>query len=61
MTAHAINSKASWVEGFFSSRVRSFWNWCSHERLRSTNQRNFPRPLPCAVRRLASRGFIPFF
>jgi hypothetical protein len=41
--------------------VRSFWNWCSHERLRSTNQRDFPKPLPCAVRRLASRGLIFFF
>jgi hypothetical protein len=61
MTEQATSMSASWVDGYFSSRVFSFRNWCSHDKLRSTNQRVLPRPLPWGVRRLARSGFIPFF
>jgi hypothetical protein len=61
MTEQANSIKASCVEGYFSSRVFSLRNWCNQDRLRSMNQRVFPRPLPWAVRRLASRDFTPFF
>ena len=61
MTEQANSISASCVEGYFSSRVFSFRNWCSHDRVRSTNQRVLPKPLPWAVRRLAKRDFTPFF
>jgi hypothetical protein len=61
MTEQASSIKASCVEGYFSSRVFSLRNWCSQDKLRSMNQRVLPRPLPWAVRRLASKGFTPFF
>jgi hypothetical protein len=46
MTEQARSINASWVEGYFSSRVFSFRNWCSQAKLRSTNQRVSPKPLP---------------
>src|SRR5438128_1006233 len=61
MTEQAKSISASWVEGYFSSRIFSFRNWCSQDKLRSMNQRVLPKPLPWAVRRLASKGFTPFF
>ena len=61
MTEHASSMSASWAKGYFSSRDFSLRNWCSHDKLRSMNQRVLPKPLPRAVRRLASRGCIPFF
>jgi hypothetical protein len=56
-----MSIRASWVEGYFSSRVFSLRNWCSQDKLRSMNQRVLPKPLPCGVRRLARSGLIPFF
>ena len=61
MTEQATSISASWAKGYFSSRVFSFRNWCNQAKLRSTNQRVVPKPLPWAVRRLARRDFIPFF
>lgn len=46
MTEQANSIKASWVEGYFSSRLLSFRNWWSQARLRSMNQRVRPKPLP---------------
>jgi len=58
--AQASSMRASWVALLVSSRIRNFLNWCSHESDRSTTHLVLPSPLPCAVRRLAKTGSIPF-
>ena len=42
-----------------SKRIRWRRKLWSHERVRSTTQRNLPRPLPCSVRRRAITGLLP--
>jgi hypothetical protein len=46
MIEQAISMSASWVDGYFSSRVFSLRNWWSQDKERSINQRVLPKPLP---------------
>ena len=46
------------MAGSFSHRPRSRRNWCSQLIVRSTTQRNFPRPLPWPVFRRATTGHL---
>jgi hypothetical protein len=56
ISAHPSERNASWMSARLSYRTRRRRNWLSQANVRSTTHRHRPRPLPCAVRRMASQS-----
>lgn len=59
MAEQARLKSASWMSARRSYRVRSRLKACSQAKVRSTTQRNRPRPEPCGWPRRAMTGVIP--
>ena len=57
----AKSKKAYFIGLVFSVTNRNLRKPCNQELVRSTTQRNTPKPLPCSVLRLAKWGSIPRF